>query len=109
MFSFFNKKYKTIDVSTFKEMRRAGDVTILDVRSRGEQQGGVINGQRNLNVMDPAFKEKLAKMDKSKTYLVYCRSGSRSARACRIMTKAGFENIYNLKGGYLAWEQEEIY
>ncbi|MFZ9046463.1 MAG: rhodanese-like domain-containing protein [Cyclobacteriaceae bacterium] len=108
MFSILNKKYKTIDVATFKKMRRAGDVTILDVRSRGEQQSGVINGQRNLNVMDPAFKEKLSKMDKEKLYLVYCRSGSRSARACRIMTKSGFEKVYNLKGGYLAWEREEV-
>jgi rhodanese-related sulfurtransferase len=107
MFSLFKKKYKTIDVATFKEMRRTGDVTILDVRSRGEQQGGVINGQRNLNVMDPAFVEKLSKMDKEKTYLVYCRSGSRSARVCRIMAKNGFEKTYSLKGGYMAWDREQ--
>lgn len=106
MFSFFKKKYKTINVQEFKELKKKSDTVILDVRTRAEQTGGVINGQRNLNVIDKAFTEKIQKLDKSKSYLVYCRTGSRSARACRIMTKHGFENIYNLKGGYVAWESE---
>lgn len=108
MFSLFKKKYKTINVAEFKEMKRTGDIVILDVRARSEQQSGLINGQRNLNVMDPAFTEKINKMDKSKTYVVYCRSGSRSARACKKMTQNGFEKVYNLKGGYTAWEQDAI-
>jgi rhodanese-related sulfurtransferase len=106
MFSFFKKKYKTISVAEFKELKRKRDTIVLDVRARAEQQSGVINGQRNLNIMDKAFKSKISKMDKSKTYLVYCRTGGRSARACRILTKNGFENVYNLKGGFVAWENE---
>jgi rhodanese-related sulfurtransferase len=106
MFSFFKKKYKTIDVATLKEMKRKSGVVILDVRARAEQQDGVINGQRNLNVSSPEFKQQITKMDKSKTYVLYCRSGARSARGCRIMAKHGFENLYSLKGGYLAWERE---
>ena len=106
MFSFFTKKYKTIDVATFKEMKRRSDTVILDVRARAEQVDGVINGQRNLNVSAPEFKQQISKMDKSKTYLIYCRSGSRSAKACRIMAKHGFENLYSLKGGFLAWERD---
>ena len=109
MFSLFKKKYKSIDVAGFKALRRQGNTIILDVRARAEQQGGVINCQRNLSVMDRRqFKEKIRKMDKSKTYLVYCRSGRRSARACRILTQNGFESVYNLKGGFLAWEREHI-
>ncbi len=108
MFSIFKKNYKSITVSEFKELRKKRDTIILDVRSRGEQVGGVINGQRNMNVMDKKFKENASKLDKSKTYLVYCRSGMRSARACRIMGKLGFENLYNLKGGFQAWERENF-
>lgn len=106
MFSLFAKKYKTIDVATFREMKRKPETVILDVRARAEQVDGLINGQRNLNVNSPEFKQQIAKMDKSKTYLLYCRSGARSARACKIMAKEGFEKLYSLKGGYLAWERE---
>lgn len=108
MFSLFKKNYKTITIQDFKEMKKKRDTIILDVRTRAEQVSGVINGQRNLNVMDKKFKESVDKLDRSKTYLVYCRSGSRSGRACRIMGKMGFEKLYNLKGGFLAWERENI-
>ncbi|MFT4737253.1 MAG: rhodanese-related sulfurtransferase [Cyclobacteriaceae bacterium] len=106
MFSFLKKKYQTIDIAAFKELRRTQDIIILDVRSRGEQVGGLINGQRNLNLKSPDFKEKISKMDKSKTYVAYCRSGARSAKACKIMTENGFISVYNLKGGFIAWETE---
>ncbi len=106
MFSFFKKKYKSINPQEFKELKKKRDTVILDVRTRSEQVGGVINGQRNMNVMDKSFKENVNKLDKSKTYLVYCRSGGRSARACRIMGNLGFEDVYNLKGGYNSWERE---
>ena len=109
MFNLFSKKYRNIGVAEFKELKRKKDTVILDVRSRGEQTSGVINGQRNLNVMDKKFREQAAKLDKSKTYLLYCRSGMRSARACRIMSKLGFEHLYNLKGGITAWERENTY
>ena len=105
MLSFFKKKYKSLDIDDFKELRKKRDTVILDVRSRAEQVGGVINGQRHMNIADPEFKKNVAKLDKAKTYVVYCRSGMRSARACRIMAKQGFENVYNLKGGYVAWER----
>jgi rhodanese-related sulfurtransferase len=39
-----------------------------------------------------------------KNYYIYCRSGARSSRACKIMGKAGFKNLYNLKGGILSWK-----
>ena len=46
-------------------------------------------------------------LDKSKNYYVYCRSGGRSAQACAVMTQmCGFENAYNLLGGFMNWEGE---
>ncbi|MDX1327219.1 MAG: rhodanese-like domain-containing protein, partial [Arenibacter sp.] len=50
----------------------------------------------------------LEKLDKSKNYYVYCRSGNRSGQACAIMNKLGFENTYNLQGGIMEWEGEII-
>ncbi len=89
-------------------MKKKRDTVILDVRTRGEQLGGVINGQRNMNVMDKKFKNNASKLDRSKTYLVYCRTGSRSRRACRIMAKQGFDKLFSLKGGFEAWKREDF-
>ena len=50
--------------------------------------------------------EELEKLDKSKKYYVYCRSGKRSSQACDIMNSIGFENTYNLEGGFMNWEGE---
>ncbi len=108
MWPFSSGKYKNISVDEFKELKKKRDTVILDVRMRAEQMNGVINGQRNMNVMDKKFREHVSKLDRSKTYLIYCQSGRRSARACRIMSKQGFENLFNLKGGFNAWERENL-
>ncbi|MFK8163335.1 MAG: rhodanese-like domain-containing protein [Lewinella sp.] len=42
-------------------------------------------------------------MDPTKTYLVYCAAGGRSGKTCGMLNDAGFEKVYNLKGGYSAW------
>ena len=47
--------------------------------------------------------EKMDNLDKSKTYLVYCRSGRRSVRVCVLMRNSGFEKLYNLDGGMKMW------
>ena len=46
----------------------------------------------------------LEPMDKEKVYLVYCRSGNRSSRACAVMTSMGFNKTFNLVGGILEWK-----
>ena len=52
--------------------------------------------------------DNLEALDKSKNYYVYCRSGARSAKACEIMNSIGFENAYNLLGGFLEWDGEVV-
>jgi rhodanese-related sulfurtransferase len=45
-------------------------------------------------------------MDKTKNYYVYCKAGGRSAQACIIMNQMGFENTFNLEGGFMNWNGE---
>lgn len=85
------------------EAEKMKDVVFLDVRSPGEHASGHIPGSKLLNVMDPSFARGIEKLPKDKTYVVYCRSGNRSATACKKMADAGFENLYNLKGGMMFW------
>jgi rhodanese-related sulfurtransferase len=47
--------------------------------------------------------EKVSELDKTKEFLVYCRSGGRSGMACGLMAKNGFDKLNNLKGGIMAW------
>ena len=52
----------------------------------------------------PAFKDKLSKLDKSAKYLIYCRSGKRSAAALKMMQDLGFSDIHDIAGGITAWQ-----
>ena len=98
-------KYQNISVPQFKEMMNKEDIIILDVRTVEETSTKTIDGAITIDVLDAIFENEIHKLDKSKTYLVYCRSGRRSVKACNIMADSGFKNLYNLIGGYIAWSE----
>ncbi len=82
---------------------------ILDVRTPKEFQEGYIPNATNINIyLGQQFVSELQKLDKSKNYYVYCRSGNRSRQTCAIMTQIGFGNAYNLEGGIIAWKGDVI-
>ena len=83
------------------------DAFILDVRTPEEVEEGYIPNATNIDIyLGQGFLDELEKLDKSKNYYVYCRSGNRSGQACALMNNAGFENAYNLEGGFMNWEGE---
>lgn len=79
---------------------------VLDVRTPEEFSSGYISGAKNINFFSSNFRGEVSKLDKTRTYLVYCASGGRSAAACKIMSELGFTSVYNLKGGIHAWKKE---
>ena len=80
---------------------------IIDVRTAEEFESGYIKGALNLDIRGGAdFLVSIEKLDKSKSYFVYCRSGARSGQACQLMSQMGFSAVYNLEGGVLAWEDD---
>ena len=81
------------------------DVVVLDVRTPKEFQAGHIKGATNINFQDKDFADRVAKLDKSKTYVIHCAAGGRSARACKKMDGLNFSKLYNLEGGMGAWEK----
>ncbi len=94
--------YENIPPERFLNYPRSENVIVLDVRTPAETTEGLLPGAIEIDYKAPDFAERIAKLPKDKTYLVYCRSGRRSARACELMAEEGFENLYNLEGGYLA-------
>lgn len=77
---------------------------LLDVRTPAEYDESHIEGSILINYQSSDFNDKVQELDKNKTYLVYCRSGMRSAASVDIMMKTGFENVYNIVGGIMGWE-----
>jgi len=79
-------------------------ISIIDVRTPQEYASGYIRGAINIDLNSPTFKDEIGKLDKNKTYIVYCRSGSRSAAARGIMEGLGFQHVINMLGGVTTWE-----
>ncbi len=77
---------------------------LLDVRTPGEFGSGSIKDAQNIDFNAKEFKTRIAALDKSKPYFVFCLSGGRSKDAADYMRQNGFGEVYDMKGGLLAWK-----
>lgn len=95
---------QNISQEEFLKIQSEGKALVMDVRTPGEVADGHIKGAAIFaDINGSTFQEDIAKLDKSKPYLVYCRSGARSGRAAQMMIDAGFTTVYNLNGGISNW------
>ncbi len=91
------------------KMTADDDAVVLDVRTRDEVEEGMIPNAINIDIYKgQGFINAVDELDKSKNYYVYCKAGSRSEQACKIMNQLGFENTYNLKGGFSDWSGDVV-
>ena len=97
-------KAKVIGVEEFDKLRANKTNIVLDVRTESEFKAGHIPGATNIDCMSQDFAQKLATLDKDKTYLVHCAAGVRSARACKKLEELGFRQLYDLRPGFKGWE-----
>ncbi|MCG6861638.1 MAG: rhodanese-like domain-containing protein [Chromatiaceae bacterium] len=84
------------------------DALVLDVRPVADfEQGHIINAH---NIPMNGFKKQIGTLQKHKDrhILVTCRSGSQSSMACQQLRKDGFGDVYNLRGGVLAWQSANL-
>ena len=84
------------------------DFVIIDVRTPEEFAEGYIENAINLDFYSKTFRDELNKLDKNKTYLIYCRSGSRSGNTLAIMEELNFREVYNILGGFKRWQAEGL-
>ena len=85
------------------------NAVILDVRTPEEMEEGFIPDAINIDIyLGQGFLDEIEKLDNSKNYYVYCRSGNRSRQACALMNKIGIPNAFNLEGGFIEWEGDII-
>ena len=94
-----------LDAPKFKSVwEQSKDAFLLDVRTPEEYNKEAIAFSRNIDYRAANFDSEITKLDKKKTYFVYCLSGRRSADAAAQMRSSGFSKVIELKGGILAWQ-----
>lgn len=84
------------------------DALVLDVREDKEFAAGHIPKAKHIPLGQLGGRIKELDKFKGKPVLITCRSGQRSASACRMLKKAGFETVYNQAGGIIAWERANL-
>lgn len=87
-------------------LREHPETQVLDVRSKGEFEGGALPKAVNISIGDEAFDSKVADLDKAKPVLVYCAGGFRSRKAVAKLKGLGFKNIQHIHRGYMSWKPD---
>lgn len=81
---------------------------VVDVRPMADfNKGHIIHA---INIPMSSFQKQLGQLEKhkKKPIIVACRSGAQSSLACKLLQRDGFERVYNLKGGILAWQSKNL-
>lgn len=95
---------KEITVSELKKLKdNNADFQLIDVREEHELEICEIGGT---HIAMGEVMENLNKISKDKQVIIHCRSGARSGAICQALEANGFNNVYNLKGGIIAWSTE---
>ena len=84
------------------------DIVVLDIRTGREFRSGHIEGAININYFDRNFRDQIAELDGSKTYIMHCAAGGRSDASIRILRNAGLTNVYHMGGGTSEWRREGL-
>ena len=108
LFTSKKEQYKQVHLLSPEEFKIAishKNIQLLDVRTPKEYKTSHIKNATNANYFNSKkFQSVCQSLDNTKPVYLYCRSGNRSQKASKILVKMGFKNIYDLQGGYLAWQ-----
>jgi rhodanese-related sulfurtransferase len=98
-----DKIINEITTADFKSLNSVEDIQLIDVRTIEEYSSGYIGGALNIDFYKSSFIDSINVLDKSKTTVIYCKSGNRSSKSALMMKSLGFKNVYNLKEGMNGW------
>ena len=84
------------------------EFVILDVRTPKEFTQGHIAGAVLLDFRSAEFVSGLKRLDRTKSYLIYCRSGNRSGQTLKLIDSMRFQRVYHLKHGIIDWQKEKL-
>lgn len=100
---------KEINVTELSEKfeQNNNTVELIDIRTPAEVSRGVLPNALTLPMhLIPLKLDYFSNPDKE--FIIYCRTGSRSAQACMFLNQQGIENVLNLRGGIMSWAQQGL-
>ena len=100
--------FKNFDIVNLAESSYGDEFIVLDVRTSQERANGFLANSTHIDFYDEAFIDKLNLLDKTKPIYVYCMVGGRSSKAANKIVKSGFNEVYNLNGGFLKWSNNNL-
>jgi len=102
-----NTKVQNVDAATFKKLIDDNNAALIDLRTTDEiNSKGKIKGAKQIDYFNKNAESDIKKLDKNKTYLIYCAGGGRSSECAELMTKEGFKEIINLEKGFGDWKRK---
>lgn len=100
---------ESVSVEIFNQKIDSGDYIIIDIRTEMEhEKERIADMQNNIDIFSEDFDKELNKLDKNKKYLIYCHSGSRTKMGLQRMRTLGFDEVYELEGGIVAWKIKNL-
>ncbi|TGV01252.1 rhodanese-like domain-containing protein [Flavivirga rizhaonensis] len=97
---------KVVSPKVVRALLAENTVQLVDVRTPKEFNEGHIEGAKNIDFFSDTFDSEIKKFDKTKSIILYCKSGYRSAKSSKKLRHAGFTEIYDLEGGITKWKKK---
>lgn len=100
--------FQTANPTQATQLINHSDAVIVDVREENEYlKGHIVN---SIHIPLSYLNDRMQQLEKykDKPIIVGCRSGQRSGQACATLKKNGFEQVYNLSGGVMAWQNDNL-
>ena len=102
------QKLQVLSTEAYKEIIKDTSLLLVDVRTPEEYEEGALPGAINIDYYDEEnFHEAYDAFDRKKPIYLYCRTGNRSLKVADKLFEMGFEEIYDMKGGYMQWTKDQ--
>ena len=102
------RRFKDLTPMQATRLQNDGEAVFLDVRDLGEYNSGHLLNAKHIPVKNLGQRLGELQKYKDKPIVAYCATGSRSFNACKTLEKNGYEPVYNLAGGLMAWEKANL-
>ena len=98
---------ENVDAATFKKLIEDKKNVLIDLRTNEElNKKGFIKGAKQIDYFGKNAEAEIKKLDKKKTYLIYCAGGGRSGECADLMKANGFKHVVNLEKGFDNWKKK---
>lgn len=107
--AFSQESFKVLSPEEYNQkLLELDSAYIIDVRTSLEHKRGHLPRARNINYLWFGFAEETNKLDRDKPVFLYCQTAHRSPLAAKKLSQMGFTEIYDLEGGFKAWQDRGL-